>query len=118
MRDRQIKKRVDVAFKQGAIAMVRDSERSFSDIAKGLGVHVSTLRYWYDQEMAKKGTKPAITARTPAKLRADATVAEAPQEEIARLRAELKAALRKLDEVEEEKQILKKATAFFAKESK
>ncbi len=79
-------------FKDEAVRQVVDKGYSVPDVAKRLGISDKSLYYWV------KKTK------VPAKKSAE-------QEEIRKLRAELK-------RVTEERNILKEAAAFFASESR
>jgi transposase len=88
----------NVEFKVKAVELLRSSGRPQEQVAKELGVAESSLYKWSKQYDCGKFTQAA--AKTPSSS----------DREIARLTAELK---RKTLEVE----ILKKATAFFAKES-
>jgi len=81
-------------FKKEAVKQVIDRGYSVQDVSKRLGISSKSLYYWMKQ------AKQSPTERAEADLQA----------ENARLRAEL---LR----VEEERDILKKAAAYFAKAS-
>ena len=83
-------------FKQDAVRLIVDEKYSFKAAAQAVGVTDQTLRTWH----AKLAPKPEPCG-------VGATVAEF-QAEIKRLRRELKRA-------EMEREILKKATAYFAK---
>jgi transposase len=85
-------------FKQDAVRLVTSEEYSFKAAAAALNVSEQTLRHWH-KRLAPK----------PAECGADATLDEL-REENKRLRRELRRA-------ELEREILKKATAYFAKES-
>ena len=85
-------------FKQDAVRLVVEEEYSFKAAAKAVGVCEKTLRDWH-----KRFAPPAAPCGE------DATLDEL-REEIKRLRRQLKRA-------ELEREILKKATAYFAKES-
>lgn len=91
-------KNYPVEFKVKAVEMLKRSGKSQEQVAKELGIADSTLSKWKNQHQSgvfdDKG----------------ALVESSSDKEIARLSAELR---RKTLEVE----ILKKATAFFAKES-
>jgi transposase len=82
-------------FKREAVQLLRTSGKSLSQIARELGVGVSVLQAW--REMVAAEEKTGITTSE--------------QDELARLR-------RDNDRLRMEVEILKKATAFFAKESK
>ena len=98
-------------FRNDALNLIRNSDRSFRDIGESLGVSVWTLREWYKKsEMAKKPKK----AKPPAPA---APGAETAEQKLARLERE-NAALRKENEsLRTDREILKKAAAFFVKES-
>ena len=105
----RVKRRYEPAFRQDAIALMESTGRSLSEVASSLGVPQMTMRYWYAEEMKRRGkAKPGATGFPT----------ETPQQKLARLERE-NAALRKENtELKLDKEILKKAAAFFAKESK
>src|SRR5690242_1604940 len=86
-------------FKVEAVKLVTEQGRSFSEAAANLGIAESLLRKWKkdldnqgDPAFPSKGNLPAL------------------EEELRRLRAENR-------RLQMERDLLKKATAFFAKES-
>jgi transposase len=85
-------------FKRDAVRLVSEEKYSFKAAAKAVNVSVRSLRDWY-----------ARFAPQPAPCGENATVDEL-REENKRLRQQLRRA-------ELEREILKKATAYFAKES-
>lgn len=85
-------------FQRDAVRLVTDEKYSFKAAAAAVGVCEQTLRQWH----AKFAPKPEPCGE-------NATVDELRQE-VQRLRRELRRA-------EMEREILKKATAYFAKES-
>jgi transposase len=85
-------------FKQDAVRLITDEKYSFKAAAEALGVGEQSLRQWH----AKLAPKPEPCGE-------HATLDEL-REENKRLRRELRRA-------ELEREILKKATAYFAKES-
>lgn len=85
-------------FKAEAVNQVLKKGRSINEVSEELGLYWSTLGKWVDQAKADKG-KAAPGALTTEE-----------REELKRLRREVK-------NLREEKDILKKAAAFFAKES-
>ena len=110
-------RRYDDSFKQGALELLARSERTMHAVAKDLGIQPMTLRDWYNKaQMAKKGKLP------PAKRKASAASMAVPdpqtdKERIAQLERELDVLRKKNEELEMDRAILKKAAAFFAKES-
>jgi len=87
-------------FKEEAVKMVRDGGLSIPEVGRRLSLPKSTLARWVKQ--ARKGGLPAGTAK-----RSPVTEGEM---EIARLR-------REIAELKMERDILKNATAYFARES-
>jgi transposase len=85
-------------FKTGAVRLVLDEGKTVGAAARDLDLTESSLRNWVEQARAN---------RTHGKT--GLTTAE--REELARLRKELRI-------VQEEREILKKAAAFFAKQSR
>ena len=85
-------------FKQQAVRLLTEEKYTFKAAAKALGVGEQSLRQWH-----------AKLAPTPEPCGDDASVAE--------LRAENQRLRRELRRAELEREILKKATAYFAKES-
>ncbi len=86
-------------FKQEAVRLVTEEGMSHADVGRDLGIDRSTIRAWCMK--AEGGTlgRKAVPAK-PASL----------EEEVARLRRENRI-------LREEREILKKAAAFFAKEN-
>ncbi len=93
-------KRYDPEFRQKAIRLALSSSQPISTTAKELGIKETTLYYWVTDSRKKE---------IPSKDPKDPNVVDV-YAEMARLRKE-NARLR------EEREILKKAAAFFAKES-
>jgi transposase len=87
-------------FKRDAVELVRSSGRSINDVARELGLCHETLRSW----VRGGPSRPAGSARTGDGL----SVADK-DAELARLRAQVA-------ELQVEKEILRKAAAYFAKE--
>ena len=97
-RSRRARRRFTEECKQQAVRLVLDGEKSVSAVARELDLTASALGQW---------VKYARADRTKGKT--GLTTAE--REELVRLRKALRIA-------EEERDILKKATAFFAKQSR
>lgn len=90
-------KRYDAEFKSSAVKLVLEGKRSLAGTARDLGVSEQTLRNWLNSE--QKGQKPDNA-------------------KIMELEAQARADKRKIADLEETVEILKKATAFFAKNSR
>ena len=98
MDGRKQRKNYSEEFKQEAVRVIAEEGYSFSAAAQAVGVSEQSLRVWH-----------ARLVPPPAPCGDDATLAELKAEN-ARLRKQLRRA-------ELEREILKKATAYFAKES-
>ena len=99
-------------FRSEAVKLLKTSDRSVRDVADSLGVSVWTLREWYRKsEMPKKAKKEKLVHRAAAP--ADETGAK----KVARLERENADLRRKVDTLQTDREILKKAAAFFAKEN-
>ena len=110
---RATRPRYSEEFKSEALALIDRDDRSFRELSEDLGVNAWTLRYWYKQrEMAKK-TKGAKKAR----LLPPAPKQETDEQRLARLERENKRLLKENESLRMDREILKKAAAFFAKES-
>ncbi len=87
------------AYKAEVVALIRKSGKSVGAVSRELGLTETAVRRWVEQAEIDSGGGPAGALTT------------AEREELAALRKRVKT-------LEMEREILKKATAFFAKESK
>ena len=83
-------------FKAEAVRLVKSSEETIAQIAKDLGISDQTLRNWVGQDNVDAGRKSGLSSDERARMR------------------ELEKENRKL---REEREILRKAAAFFAVET-
>jgi transposase len=83
-------------FRADAVELVRTSDRPLRQVARDLGVNHETLRSWVKTAEKQAAPRPADSAITD-------------QDELRTLR-------KRVAELEVEKEILRKAAAYFAKE--
>jgi transposase len=107
----RIKKSYDQSFKDEAVSLLERSDKTPTQVAASLGVPTATLMYWYKQDVARRRARN----KQPA---SNAVPGETLEQKLARLEQE-NAALRKENEdLRVDRDILKKAAAFFVRESK
>ena len=82
-------------FKAEAVRLVRSTDKPASQIARELGVSDKALRNWVKQTEIDQGEREGLTTEE--------------REELSKLRKEVKV-------LRQEREILKKATVFFARE--
>jgi transposase len=83
-------------FKSDAVALVIDEDRSIADVARSLGIGEQTLGNWVRQARVDRGQRAGLTTNERTEL-------VELRREVARLRME--------------RELLKRATAFWVKES-
>ncbi|MFD0223944.1 transposase [Streptomyces hirsutus] len=92
------RKRYTAEFKRDAVALVHSSGKTVTEVAREIGVSAEGLRNWVRQDQADRGHGPVGTLTSDEK------------EELRRLRRENR-------EQQQTIEVLKKAAAFFARES-
>jgi len=99
-------------FKSDALRLIGRGDRSIAQVARDLGVSHWTLRGWVKNEhMAKRKQKGS------GKAAAADPATESPQQRLERLERENDRLRKENDSLRTDREILKKAAAFFAKES-
>jgi len=97
------------AFKQEAVRLLALGEQPASQLARELGVRRNQLYKWRDQVHAKGEVAFPGPGRRPREASEGSASAARPAAEIVRLK-------REVAELREERDILKKAAAYFARE--
>jgi transposase len=90
-------------FRQDAVELVRSSGRTLREVGRELGVNHETLRNWVNAAKRAEQSPAGSSRRDSGEVSADE------REELRRLR-------KKVAELELEKEILRKAAQYFAKE--
>lgn len=85
------------AFKAEVVELCRNGDRSVPEVARDLDLTESSVRRWVEQGEVDAGRKPGLTSSE--------------HEELVQLRKEVRV-------LREERDILKRATAFFARETR
>lgn len=99
-------------FKNDAVNLLRTTDRTAREVSQSLGVSTCSLRAWYKKsEMAKRSKKGQPSPR-PAALGKETAA-----QRLARLDRENVALRKEVDSLRMDREILKKAAAFFAKEN-
>lgn len=94
--EKAVRRKFTDEFKEGAVKLVTDQGYKISEAARNLGLHSTQLRRWVKAKSSD--ATPSTTS-------------------MVQLQAELKQLKRENERLRMEREILKKAAAFFAKES-
>jgi len=114
MRVRQQKYRTYTPeFRAEAVALMRRRDCTYPELAEELGVNQHTLRSWYMADVMARKKAKRNTGAEPGSALAD----ETPEDKVRRLERECAKLRKQVERLEEDRAILKKAAAFFAKES-
>ena len=99
MRSKRTRRQFSKEFRLEAVRLVREEGKSLASVAADLGIYVSTLGKW----VKKHDTEQARASET--------ALSEDEREELIRLRREVR-------DLREDREILEKAAAFFARKKK
>lgn len=102
-------------FRAEAVKLIRRNDRSYRQLAEDLGVNSWTLRDWLKKDEMAKKSKGAKDR--PEESAQSSPGSETPEQELVRLRRENERQRKRIESLEMDREILKKAAAFFAKES-
>jgi transposase len=99
-------------FRRDAVELLKTTDRTLAEVALDLGVSEWSLRQWYKRTEVPKKSRKQRKAET-ATLRGN----ESPEHKLARLEREVQSLQKENDSLRMDREILKKAAAFFARES-
>lgn len=99
-------------FRQDAVTLMRGTDRSFKQVAADLGVSEWSLRQWYKGSEVPKKSRKQRKAETAAQLGKESS-----EQKATRLERENQTLRKENDSLRMDREILKKAAAFFVKES-
>jgi transposase len=88
-----------IEFRREAVSLALSSDKPMAEVARGLGVHAKTLGHWVAAERDRR-----------ARAAEPGAPGESEREELRRLR-------REVAELRVEREILRKAAAYFARET-
>ena len=100
-------------FRTDALNLIRRGDRSFRQLSEDLGVSHWTLRDWWKKDQMAGKNKKSKGASSPSVPGATETL----EQRLARLERENERLRRENESLRTDREILKKAAAFFAKES-
>ena len=95
--ERRPRRKFTDEYKAEVVSLIRSSGKSVGQVARDLDLTETAVREWVQRAEIEEGKRPGLTA--------------AEREELVRLRRQVRV-------LEEERTILKKAAAFFAKETR
>ncbi len=105
-------KRYTQEYKDEAVRLIRRGDATVRSISRDLGVSVWTLRDWWHAAQTED-VKKKPKARAPSKPSEN----ETDKERADRLERELRASQREVESLKKDRELLKKAAAFFAREN-
>jgi transposase len=94
----ETRRKFDQDFREGAVRLVRETGKPVAQVARDLGINEGTLGNWVNADKRRRGE-------------GDGALGEDERAELARLRRENRS-------LREDVEVLKRATAFFAKETR
>jgi transposase len=97
MQQRRRRRAFTAAYKAEVVELCRKGDRGIAEVARDLGLTETSVRRWVGQAEIDAGRKPGLTSSE--------------HEELVQLRKEVRV-------LREERDILKRATAFFARETR
>lgn len=64
----EVRRKYDSEFREGAVRIVRETNKSIAQVANDLGIHPGTLGNWMKKDRIERGESEGLTADERARL--------------------------------------------------
>lgn len=64
----EVRRKYDSEFREGAVRIVRETNKSIAQVANDLGIHPGTLGNWVKKDRIERGESEGLTADERARL--------------------------------------------------
>ncbi len=64
----EVRRRYDPEFREGAVRIVRETNKSIAQVAEDLGIHAGTLGNWVKKDKIERGESEGLTSDERARL--------------------------------------------------
>jgi transposase len=64
----EVRRKYDAEFREGAVRIVRETDKSIAEVARDLGLHAGTLGNWVKKDRIERGEAEGLTIDERARL--------------------------------------------------
>jgi transposase len=64
----EVRRKYDAEFREGAVRIVRETDKSIAEVARDLGLHAGTLGNWLKKDRIERGEAEGLTIDERARL--------------------------------------------------